>query len=58
MKNVLIGGVAALLFCAFVYGSFWVGKKTSYYFFYEDFVKATVRAMVKQDALKRVSEAK
>jgi len=49
MKNVpqilwvLIG---ILEFCAFVYGSYWLVKNVSYWFFYEDLVKETIREMI------------
>ena len=36
----------------FFYGAYWVTKNGSYWLWYEDMVKGTVREMVKQEALK------
>jgi len=40
----IIGGILAL--CLFVWGSYWVAKNVSYWLFYEDMVKETIREMI------------
>jgi hypothetical protein len=35
-----------------IYGGYWIGKTSSYSFFYEDMVKKTIIQTVKPDALK------
>ena len=43
------GGMVALM--AILYGGYWVGKYASYQLFYQEQVRATVREMVRADAL-------
>lgn len=45
----LAGGFAAV--CLIV-GMYWLAKNGSYWLWYEDMVKETIREMVKQEALK------
>ena len=56
MKEFIGYLVAFIMFCAVVYGCYWIAKKTSYFFFYESFVQETVREMVKQEALKGIHD--
>jgi hypothetical protein len=51
MKNVIGLAIAAIIFCAVLYGSYWLVKHGSYWLWYEDMVKATIREMVKHEAL-------
>jgi len=53
-KKVEIGlSIAGILvFCAILYGSFWVTKNISYSIFYENMVQQTVKEMVKPEYLK------
>ena len=46
MKEIgyFIAGILA--FCLFTYGMYWITKNGSYWFFYEDMVKETIREMV------------
>lgn len=43
---------AAVIFCLLIYGTWWLTKHGSYWLWYEDMVKSTVREMVKKEALK------
>ena len=56
MKNIIKGGAIILLTVVitggFIYGSYWVAKKMSYKWWYEDMVKQTITEMVKPEALK------
>ena len=52
MAKFIGSAVAIIVFCAFIYGSYWVTKNGSYWFFYEDMVKSTIQEAVKQDSLK------
>ena len=52
MKTLTLYLLGAVLICAFLYGAYWVAKNGSYWLWYEDMVKGTVREMVKQEALK------
>lgn len=50
-KSVFLIG-AALAFCAFIYGAYWVAKTGSYWFFYESMVQDTIQEQVKTDCLR------
>lgn len=51
-KISIIGYVLlAVLFCGFVYGSYWVAKTVSYNIFYEDMVIETVKEQVKESCI-------
>ena len=52
MKAFLSVVVFVVVFLGVIYGGFWIAKKTSYFFFYEDFVKETIKEVVKPEALK------
>lgn len=52
MKLIALYLGLAILICAFIYGAYWVAKNGSYWLWYEDMVKDTVREMVKQESLK------
>lgn len=41
-----------VIFCALMYGMYWLVKSMSYWLFYEEMVKETIIELVKQDALK------
>lgn len=43
--------VGIVLFCAVLYGFYWVFKTVSYEIFYESMVEETVRELVKEEAL-------
>ena len=51
MKTLALYLLGAVLICAFFCGAFWVAKNGSYWLWYENMVKDTVREMVKQEAL-------
>lgn len=37
---------AVIIFCLFLWGAYWLAKTFSYWLFYEDMVKATIREMI------------
>lgn len=43
---ILIIIVGILAFCLFIWGMYWITKTFSYWFFYEDMVRETVREMI------------
>ena len=51
MKNAIGYAVVVLLFCAVIYGVYWVAKSVSYEIFYEDMVQDTVCEMVTAEYL-------
>ncbi len=52
MKTVMLYLLGAVAICAFLYGAYWLAKNGSYWLWYEDMVKDTIREMVKQEAMK------
>ena len=44
--------LAIIAFVSFIYCAYFLAKNVSYYLWYDDMVKETVREMVKQEALK------
>jgi len=40
-----------LLFCVISFGMFWLAKNISYWLFYEDMVKETIKELVKSNCL-------
>lgn len=48
LRIIVLFIIFALAFC----GAFWLAKKGSYFFWYEDMVHKTIMDTVKQDALK------
>lgn len=52
MKKVAFYILVALAVCALIYGAYWLAKNGSYWFWYEDMVKETIRELVKSEALK------
>ena len=52
MRTVALYFLGVLAICAFLYGAYWLAKNGSYWLWYEDMVKGTIREMVKQEALK------
>lgn len=49
----LVGQIAALFFiCFIIYGVFWIAKHGSYYWWYEDLVKQTIKQTVKIEAIR------
>jgi hypothetical protein len=53
MKALMVYFVAAIAICALLYGAFWLAKNGSYWLWYEDMVKETIREMVRQESLNR-----
>jgi hypothetical protein len=51
MKNILIYTFIIIGTCLLLYGTYWVVKHVSYFFFYEDMVKETIRELVKPEYL-------
>jgi len=51
MKNFVLVSAWIIGLTLFTYGTFWVAKNVSYYFFYEDLVIETIKEEVKQDSL-------
>ena len=49
--TVIVAGVGMVALMAILYGGYWVGKYASYQLFYQEHVRATVREMVRPDAL-------
>lgn len=49
--KVIAAGVGLAVLMAVLYGGYWVGKYASYQIFYQEQVRATVREMVRADAL-------
>jgi len=45
--------IGTLIFCVFLYGTYWVAKNVSYAIFYEDMVQQTITEMVKPEYLKQ-----
>ncbi len=41
-----------MIVCVLIYGAYWLNKNGSYFLWYEDMVKDTIRGMVKAEALK------
>ena len=52
MKTMMLRTIVVITICVFLYGAYWLTKHGSYWLWYEDMVKNTIREMVKQDALK------
>ena len=52
MKTLTFYLLVAILICVFIYGAYWLVKTGSYWLWYEDMVKDTIREIVKQEALK------
>jgi hypothetical protein len=50
--QVIAAAVGMVVFVAILYGGYWVGKYAAYQLFYQEQVRATVRDMVRADALK------
>lgn len=48
----IAAAVGMVVFIASLYGGYWVGKYAAYQLFYQEHVRATVREMVRADALK------
>jgi len=44
--------ITALVICVFVFGSFWIIKNASYYFWYKDLTIKTIQEIVKSECLK------
>ena len=49
--TVIVAGVGMVALMVILYGGYWVGKYASYQLFYQEHVRATVREMVRADAL-------
>lgn len=49
--TVIVASVGMVALMAVLYGGYWVGKYASYPLFYQEHVRATVREMVRADAL-------
>lgn len=49
--KVIAAGVGMVALTAVLYGGYWVGKYAAYQLFYQEHVRATVREMVRADAL-------
>ena len=49
--TVIVAGVGMVALMAILYGGYWVGKYAAYPLFYQEQVRATVREMVRADAL-------
>ena len=49
--TVIVAGVGMVALMVIIYGGYWVGKYASYQLFYQEHVRATVREMVRADAL-------
>ena len=49
--TVIVAGVGMVALMAILYGGYWVGKHAAYHLFYQVQVRATVREMVRADAL-------
>ena len=52
MKNIAFYAVTAVFIAVVLIGSYWLAKHGSYWLWYEDMVRETVREMVKAEALK------
>jgi nitrogen fixation-related uncharacterized protein len=52
MKKFMLILLTIIIVCVFLYGMFWLAKNGSYFLWYEDMVKDTIREMVKAEALK------
>lgn len=52
MKSIILNIVGMIIFIACLYGAYWLVKNGSYWLWYEDMVKDTVREIVKEEALK------
>lgn len=52
VTQILILGMGIVLLVGIVYGSYFVTKRLSYSFFYEDMVKATIIETVKPEYVK------
>ncbi len=52
--TVIVAGVGMVALMAILYGGYWVGKYASYQIFYQEHVRATVREMVRADALQEL----
>ena len=52
MKEGISIMIGVLIFCAVMYGSYWVVKTCSYKLFYEDMIQETIVEMVKPKYLK------
>jgi len=52
MKSGIMTILGIILFCAFVYGMYWVFKTVSYSIFYEAMVEQTIIDLVKPEYLK------
>ncbi len=52
MKSAISTILGLILFCAVIFGMYWVFKTVSYTLFYDAMVQETVREMVKSEYLK------
>jgi len=52
MKKIVIYFGTAILMIVFLVGAYWLAKHASYWLWYEDMVKETIREMVKPAALR------
>ena len=51
MKDLIKGLMVVIAVCALIYSMYWLAKTGSYFFFYEDMVKDTIREMVSPNYL-------
>ncbi len=51
MKQTIQALLSILFILAFVFGCYWLAKKLSYEWWYEDMVQETIREMVKPEYL-------
>ena len=52
MKETVLALLGIALTLAVGYGIYWIAKHGSYFFFYEEMVKTTIREMIKPEYLK------
>lgn len=52
LRDYLLIIAALVIFCAVIYGFYYIGKAVSYSFFYEDMVQDSIEELVKGGCLK------
>lgn len=52
MYKIVVGFLLLMVFCVFLYGSYWIAKTVSYKLFYESMVESSITEMVKPECLK------
>lgn len=55
IKALCKGFITSIVVCTFIFGSFWIIKNISYFFFYESLTIKTIQTTVKAECLNEQS---